>query len=714
MAVIKVGNNSIGKISVIEPYDDAIGVSNSATYAPHVEDWVRPSEWLDMPSISSGVAVLLFVPSGYDNFGVSLSAASPGASNNCPTHIPIDWGDGSSDLIHGTRRDNIGYAGAFGLFHKRYDFDLLPESTQFSIQGRPVRQVVIELDGSTSGISYVDLRSMNGKDFGSISTQGVSNYFTDADGSVVSTTQRSFTTNSGKRKATTILDVRIDNPTEAFQSVFANNNYTEHEYIENVEYNVSGLYPYQTFYQMGNLRNAVIGSGTTLTSTDARDMFHGCTRLVKAPELNTSNITNMGSMFNGCESLKYIPDYDTSNVTSFNAVFAHCKSLENYPNFDTSAGTDFSSMFYQNIQLTSAPSGYNFDNGTNFASMFYNCHRLGAAPPIDLSNATGISSMFGYCSSLKYVPKINAPNLSSNGFSQTFWGCSLLDRIEIGDVGAATSFLRLFRDCTSLKKLTWDNSELVQPTNMQECFLSCRSLNDYPQFDTSQVTTFQSAYGSNFSLVYHPVIDMTSCTNMNNMFDYCHNLKEVNFKNVLNKPLAGSSFRYCYGLEKGPSGLFQDYNSTPLRSDYMFFNDTELKDISHYVVSGTTNQFQPFHGCTLIQEGPQDIKTTNMSYLFGNCWGLKTLKSYDLSMVTNFGSAFANCYELAVVDATGMAVSVAFNNCYLSSGEITKIFYNLASGVSGQTINVSSNYGTPELHADAIAIAEDKGWTVTT
>ena len=103
-----------------------------------------------------------------------------------------------------------------------------------------------------------------------------------------------------------------------------------------------------------------------------------------------------------------------------------------------------------------------------------------------------------------------------------------------------------------------------------------------------------------------------------------------------------------------------------------------------------------------------------MSYLFGNCWGLKAVGPYDLSMVTNFSAAFSNCKELAVVDATGMAVSVAFNSCYLSSGEITKIFYNIASGVSGQTINVSSNYGTPELHADTIAIATSKGWTVTT
>ena len=310
--------------------------------------------------------------------------------------------------------------------------------------------MIIELDGSISGIAYVDLRSMNGRQFGSLSMNGGSNYFTDADGSVVSTSQRSNT--NGKNKASTILDVKIDNPTESFQSVFHDNTHVQHEYIENVEYNVSGLYPYQAFYQMGNLRNVVIGTGVTLTSTNAEKMFNECARLIKAPELNTSNITNMKSMFNGCDSLKYIPDYDTSNVTNFEGVFAHCRSLENYPNFDTSAGTDFSTMFYQNVQMTSAPSGYNFDNGTDFASMFYNCHRLGACPPIDFSNATSLNSMFSYCASLKYVPKINAPNLTSNGLYQTFWTCRALEKIEIGDIGSANNFYRLFNNCSDLKK----------------------------------------------------------------------------------------------------------------------------------------------------------------------------------------------------------------------------------------------------------------------
>ena len=62
MAVIKVGNNSIGKISVIQPYDETTDGVNE--YAPFDEPWVRPSEWLDMPTDDNKVALLLYMHSG--------------------------------------------------------------------------------------------------------------------------------------------------------------------------------------------------------------------------------------------------------------------------------------------------------------------------------------------------------------------------------------------------------------------------------------------------------------------------------------------------------------------------------------------------------------------------------------------------------------------------------------------------------------------------
>ena len=94
MAVIKVGNNSIGKISVIEPYDDPIG-----TPEYKLEPWVRPSEWLDMPVINSGdekTAILLFIPSG-EPYQVTMRVQGIESSTSTyvrPTYSTIDCGDG--------------------------------------------------------------------------------------------------------------------------------------------------------------------------------------------------------------------------------------------------------------------------------------------------------------------------------------------------------------------------------------------------------------------------------------------------------------------------------------------------------------------------------------------------------------------------------------------------------------------------------------------
>ena len=166
MAVIKVGNNSIGKISVIQPYEDSTGKSTHF-YDIDPEPWVRPSEWLDMPTDDNMVAALIFVPSGAHDFTVSAYARGTGtSSNNNPTYIPIDWGDNTSGLIYGTRHDNSNYNGYFSSFHKMYDYDLLSPSTEIEIGGTTGRQVLIKLDGSVSGIGYFSLRDLSGNAFG--------------------------------------------------------------------------------------------------------------------------------------------------------------------------------------------------------------------------------------------------------------------------------------------------------------------------------------------------------------------------------------------------------------------------------------------------------------------------------------------------------------------------------------------------------------------
>ena len=57
-------------------------------------------------------------------------------------------------------------------------------------------------------------------------------------------------------------------------------------------------------------------------------LFYGCRALISAPDLDTSQVTNMSDMFGGCSSLTTIPALDTSQATNTAYMFAGCLSLE--------------------------------------------------------------------------------------------------------------------------------------------------------------------------------------------------------------------------------------------------------------------------------------------------------------------------------------------------------------------------------------------------
>jgi len=57
-------------------------------------------------------------------------------------------------------------------------------------------------------------------------------------------------------------------------------------------------------------------------------MFNGCSNLKTVPELDTSNVTNMGYMFYNCSSLESVPELDTSNVTDMSYMFSSCSNLK--------------------------------------------------------------------------------------------------------------------------------------------------------------------------------------------------------------------------------------------------------------------------------------------------------------------------------------------------------------------------------------------------
>ena len=164
----------------------------------------------------------------------------------------------------------------------------------------------------------------------------------------------------------------------------------------------------------GPLREWAVGIGKTyqtiteitvpmeVIGSSLESLFASCQALVSAPDLDTSQVTNMRSMFNGCRALTSVPALDTSRVTTMRYMFRDCSSLTSIPELDTSRVTNMRSMFYNCRALTSVPA-LDTSRVTDMDDMFDGCRALTSVPALDTSRVTDTDDMFYDCSSLESV-----------------------------------------------------------------------------------------------------------------------------------------------------------------------------------------------------------------------------------------------------------------------------------------------------------------------
>ena len=155
------------------------------------------------------------------------------------------------------------------------------------------------------------------------------------------------------------------------------------------------------------------------SNTMAYQLYYNYTKLVYAPNIDTSNVTNMGYMFSNCSSLKTVPLFNTSNVNSMCYMFYDCKSLTSVPLFNTSNVNDMSYMFFYCESLTSVPL-FDTSNVTNMGYMLQFCSRLTSIPEMDTSNVTNFKSMFYNCTSLTTIEGISFKSFSDSTMDKNY------------------------------------------------------------------------------------------------------------------------------------------------------------------------------------------------------------------------------------------------------------------------------------------------------
>ena len=193
----------------------------------------------------------------------------------------------------------------------------------------------------------------------------------------------------------------------------------------------------------------------TSNVTNMSYMFQSCNSLTTVPLYNTSNVTDMNNMFLSCKSLTSVPLFDTSKVTDMYGMFQACSSIKTVPLFDTSKVVRMQSMFSGCSGLTSVPS-FNTSNVTDMTNMLSGCKSLTSVPLFDTSKVTDMYGMFNGCSRLTTVPSLNTSN--STRMQMMFSDCDNLTTIEgisFKSFSASTmdyGYIVGFYDNTSIRK----------------------------------------------------------------------------------------------------------------------------------------------------------------------------------------------------------------------------------------------------------------------
>ncbi len=144
-----------------------------------------------------------------------------------------------------------------------------------------------------------------------------------------------------------------------------------------------------SFSGLTSLRNVDLRGFNSENVTNMASMFNGCTYLSACDlsSFRTSNVQNMALMFSGCSSLTSVnlTSFDTSNVTTMTATFQNCSALTE-------------------LDLTS----FNISKVASLYRYFYNCSRLKTIRvTFGQFNTTGheTSEMFTGCGTSEFTYK---------------------------------------------------------------------------------------------------------------------------------------------------------------------------------------------------------------------------------------------------------------------------------------------------------------------
>ena len=313
------------------------------------EQWIRPTDWLPMPTVTSSqqtfVGLYAVIENG-DNFASFLFTTDLG-------QYEVDWGDGAVDLVNSNTNAE-----------HQYDFATY-DPTNTTLTSRGYKQAMITVTPVSGNLLTCNF-------------------------------QQRYVTVPAQNQAysTGFLDCILSMPNASSgQSIVFGGTTVRHTYVERVNVLTIGAATSMSNMFNGCFSLQSIPLFNTQNVTSMNNVFQNCTSLQSIPLFNTQNVTSMSNMFNSCLSLHSVPLFNTQNVTSMFSMFVNCTSLQLVPLFNTQNVTSMTTMFATCNSLQSVPL-FDTQNVTSMTTMFSSCFSLNSIPALSTASITSDFTTF--------------------------------------------------------------------------------------------------------------------------------------------------------------------------------------------------------------------------------------------------------------------------------------------------------------------------------
>lgn len=374
---------------------------------------------------------------------------------------------------------------------------------------------------------------------------------------------------------------------------------------------------------------------------------------------------------------------NTYTPEEMSEAISNLEDVGYYFNTTIGAGT-YQSGGYKNVYKNLVPNTVR-NTGTSCEYMFdgYTGNNISTLPNFNTTNVTSMNGMFRQCTNLTTLDISNFKTNNVTNVNMMFQNCSNLtqitlpqDFLEIPNYVTANG---LFYGCSHLTSVNLEALHTGNITNFGQMFYGCSSLVslDLSGFD------FRKTNNSGYPTA---------------MFSGCTNLESINLNVGANKfPFISYAF-VASSLFKGCSKLravdLRNFLTDISSAEYLFDGCTLLETIN-------------MEGITLNRISGTSTNYGAFRYWFRGCTNLKNL-TFGTGLGTGLSSSStSNCFNIDLTPCT-----------LLTHDSLVDFLTKLAdvsdkgAPVAVTTVRLGST-NLAKLTAEEIAIATNKGWTVS-